>query len=362
MARPRQGNPTSSTPLIVTPSQRSVPRRPRPAPTGDRRRWRRPGVTGLLLGRSGAATAMRRSLAGAEAVELGRVMQHPDFARAVFLAWADRHDESVATFTSLADRASDIGDEVSRPRLLFGLSYAAWQQGRWAEASRAGRRGRPGSEARRPATSVRAPALLRSRRRRASWSPGPPRDRSGRARHDDRPRRRRRRGRTRPQRARDRRSRARTPLSRSSRGRGSWSRAPSGRRPTRSKRSSGSTGSTPPRSSSTVMSTEHEPAGALSRSPTASQPGAARGAGRPRRSPEGRRRFACGLVDATTALRAWTRAAGRRDRRRQGAAKRLARERLEEAQQIFAGLGATSGSSTPATIWPASAGAPDLVV
>ena len=92
------------------------------------------GVTGLLLGRSGAATAMRRSLAGAEAVELGRVMQHPDFARAVFLAWADRHDESVAAFTSLADRASDIGDEVSRPRLLFGLSYAAWQQGRWAEA------------------------------------------------------------------------------------------------------------------------------------------------------------------------------------------------------------------------------------
>ncbi len=92
------------------------------------------GVTGLLLGRSGAATAMRRSLAEAEAVELGRVMQHPDFARAVFLAWADRHDESVAAFTSLADRASDIGDEVSRPRLLFGLSYAAWQQGRWAEA------------------------------------------------------------------------------------------------------------------------------------------------------------------------------------------------------------------------------------
>ena len=61
-------------------------------------------------------------------------MQHPDFPRAVGLAWSDRHDEATAAFATLAARASELGDEVSRPRLLFGLSYVALQQGRWREA------------------------------------------------------------------------------------------------------------------------------------------------------------------------------------------------------------------------------------
>ena len=93
------------------------------------------GVTGLLLGRSGAATAMRRSLAGAEAVELEASHATPRL-RPSRVPGMGRSPRRVRRRVHVARRPS-IGHRATRsrgPRLLFGLSYAAWQQGRWAEA------------------------------------------------------------------------------------------------------------------------------------------------------------------------------------------------------------------------------------
>ena len=76
-----------------------------------------------MLGRPGALAVARRAMAVSAGYEYPRVIRSPVWALAVLLTWHDELTEASTLLGRLCRQADERGDESSMPRLLFALSH-----------------------------------------------------------------------------------------------------------------------------------------------------------------------------------------------------------------------------------------------
>ena len=96
------------------------------------------GVRGLLeavVGRPEASTTFTRATALDEVADPVRRMRSPRFDQAAFLMWADALDQSAAILRDFHDRAVAIEDEASLPLILAQRALVEYLAGRWPKAA-----------------------------------------------------------------------------------------------------------------------------------------------------------------------------------------------------------------------------------
>lgn len=92
------------------------------------------GLARVLAGQREGIARLRAAAGTVTSEAFPRVMQQPEFALAIALAWCQELDEARGIFARLLECCVERGDEVSRPRVLFGMAYVALHSGRWDEA------------------------------------------------------------------------------------------------------------------------------------------------------------------------------------------------------------------------------------
>jgi DNA-binding CsgD family transcriptional regulator len=94
------------------------------------------GMAESLLGRNVAADLIARGVGMARGREYARVMQRPEFAKAITLAWSDDLSGALEGFERLLAHAVERADESSMVRLLLGVSHVRLLTGDWEAANR----------------------------------------------------------------------------------------------------------------------------------------------------------------------------------------------------------------------------------
>jgi DNA-binding CsgD family transcriptional regulator len=99
-----------------------------------------------LLGRESAPATTKRALSLQEAARESRVLAQPLTMAAVHWWWTDALDRARGALLEMARRASELGDESSRPYLLVLLSQVEWAAGELGRALALAREGQVVSE------------------------------------------------------------------------------------------------------------------------------------------------------------------------------------------------------------------------